>query len=369
MKDMDDMERKYWYWFAAMPAISCTKKQKMLELIPTPSRWYAMEEGELAQTIALTPKQLTGFFRHKREFDLHREYERLERKDVRLVTFYDGKYPSRLKMLSDPPVALFVRGKLPREDLPTVGIVGARLCSRYGRETAESLGRALAGAGVQVISGMAAGVDGEAQRGALSVNGGCSFGVLGCGPDICYPRENIELYTQLLKSGGILSEYPPGSGPLAYHFPARNRIISGLSDKLVVVEAREKSGSLITADQAMEQGRDVYAVPGRICDSLSCGCNQLIRQGAGILLSPEDFLLELSFGPGLGIDKGSAKPLCDVAGEEARVYHVLQEGPMHVDELGRRLGLNTAKLLETLLMLRLKGLVSENGRNFYSADN
>lgn len=211
----------------------------------------------------------------------------------RYIRHTDGEFPKKLRQIRNSPEGIYVRGALPVEERPTVAIIGARRCSTYGKEMAEWFAGELAAAGVQVVSGMAAGVDGIAQREALRA-GGRSFGVLGCGTDICYPAENRDLYESLPKCGGILSEYAPGTPPDAFHFPMRNRIISGLSDALLVVEAKERSGTLITVDFALEQGKEVFVLPGRISDSLSAGCNRLLRQGAGIALSPKDILEELS---------------------------------------------------------------------------
>lgn len=208
----------------------------------------------------------------------------------------DAAYPSALMQIRNAPKKLYVRGELPSEHLPAVAIIGARGCSCYGREMAAWFAKELALAGVQIISGMARGVDGTAQMAALQA-GGKSFGVLGCGTDVCYPKENYRLYEQLLEKGGVLSEHPLGTPPIAGHFPGRNRIISALSDCVLVIEAKEKSGSLITVDFALEQGKDVYALPGRLTDALSGGCNRLLCQGAGLAAKP-DFILEMLEGKG-----------------------------------------------------------------------
>lgn len=204
----------------------------------------------------------------------------------------DPKYPERLKNISGAPKELYLLGRLPEEDRLSVAVIGARDCSEYGKFVARELGAVLGSSGISVVSGMARGIDGICQEAALNA-GGSSFAVLGCGVDVCYPETNRLLYEQLKISGGILSEYPPGSPALACHFPPRNRIVSGLADVVVVIEARVKSGTLITVDMALEQGREVYVAPGRVTDRLSDGCNRLIKQGAGILLSPEEFLREL----------------------------------------------------------------------------
>lgn len=213
----------------------------------------------------------------------------MNEKKERCIRLDDADYPESLRSIADAPKQLYVRGSLPDQNRPSVALIGSRQCSIYGREMARWFGERLAGAGVQIISGMARGVDGIAQLAALNA-GGQSYGVLGCGTDICYPKENKKLYEMLPASGGLLSEYPPGMPPLSHHFPKRNRIISALSDCVLVIEAKERSGTLITADFALEQGREVYALPGRLSDALSGGCNRLLFQGAGLALSPEDIL-------------------------------------------------------------------------------
>lgn len=231
--------------------------------------------------------------------------EQLSGKGIRSVCICDPDYPGRLRRIPDPPFALYYYGTLPSDSRPSVGMVGTRMASPYGREQARKFSMKLSENGIQIISGMARGIDGVAGKGALDGSIHCagtdpdqdvsrtnaaSFAVLGCGVDICYPRENLELYEALRDRGGIISEYPPGTEPEARLFPSRNRIISGLSDVILVIEAREKSGTMITVDQALEQGKDVFALPGRVSDRNSAGCNNLIRQGAGIALSSMSIL-------------------------------------------------------------------------------
>ena len=212
--------------------------------------------------------------------------------EIKVLRQRDGEYPKRLREIPNPPKELYVLGRVPEEQIPTVAIIGARDCSEYGKYVASCLGAALGRNGIQVVSGMARGIDGIGQEAALD-SGGSSFAVLGCGVDICNPAGNRRLYEKLRTGGGILSEYPPGTPPLPRHFPPRNRIVSGLSDAVVVVEAREKSGTLITVDMALEQGREVYVVPGRVTDPLSRGCNRLLKLGAGLLLEQGEFVEEL----------------------------------------------------------------------------
>ena len=208
------------------------------------------------------------------------------------ITPFEKEYPDKLKNIPDAPAGLYVRGKVPVESEITVAVVGARDCSEYGRHVAEELGSFLGKSGVTVVSGMARGIDGISQWAALEA-GGTSIGILGCGVDICYPARNRALFDRLSEQGTIISEYPPGTPPRPMNFPARNRIVSGLADAVVVIEARCRSGTLITVDMALEQGKEVFVVPGRVTDRLSDGCNRLIKQGAAIMLSPEELLEEL----------------------------------------------------------------------------
>lgn len=219
-------------------------------------------------------------------------YAKLIRKDIHWTHLSKKNYPMRLKEIGDPPLMLFYKGRLPDEERPSVAIVGARECSPYGERTAKMFARELSSVGVQIISGMARGVDGISQRGAISV-GGNTFGVLGCGVDVIYPEDNKDLFDDILKDGGIISEFEPGTDPLRTYFPSRNRIISGLSDIVLVVEARKRSGTYITVTSALDQGREVFAVPGRITDALSDGCNNLIVAGAGIAVNSNAIIQDL----------------------------------------------------------------------------
>ena len=221
----------------------------------------------------------------------------MNRKAIQFIHRDSALFPQRLKYMTDCPYGLFVKGDVKRltqnETNGMVSVVGARNSSAYGNHMAENIGFELAAHGITVISGMARGIDASAHRGAVNASGP-TIAVLGCGADICYPRENINLYEEILEHGVIISEFPCKTPPLSWQFPLRNRIISGLSDKVVVVEARKKSGSLITVEYALQQGKDVMAVPGRADDKLSEGCNQLIREGAELVTGAKDILDNLS---------------------------------------------------------------------------
>lgn len=280
----------YAYWLCSVPGVGNRTIAKLLELCGSPEEVYHASD-EIWEQVG-KKSFLETILLHKAQWNLEEEYHKMEEKEIRFLLQEDEEYPNRLRTIADAPFGIFVKGQVPDEERLSVAVIGARDCSEYGSYVAGELGRCLGENGIQVISGMARGIDGISQKAALYA-GGASFGVLGSGVDICYPKQNQELYDGLLKQGGILSIYTPGTQARPQNFPPRNRIVSGLADAVVVIEARNKSGTLITVDMALEQGREVYVVPGRITDRLSDGCNRLIRQGAEILLSPVDFLDEI----------------------------------------------------------------------------
>jgi DNA processing protein len=261
-------------------------------------------------------------------------------------------YPPLLLEMHDPPARVFVRGEANALLAPGVAVVGARSCSAYGAQVARTLARELALAGLVVVSGLARGVDGEAHRGALE-GGGRTVAVLGCGIDRDYPRSHAELARRIVASGAVVSEYPPGIEPAPWRFPARNRIIAGLSLATVVVEARERSGALITADFALELGRDVFAVPGEITSGLSAGTNDLLRQGAAPLTSVRD-VLEV-----LGIEPKPAAGASSVSDVALAVLSILGDGACGADELTRASGLSSAEVAAALVELELVGLAAQ----------
>ena len=325
-----------------------------------------MNELALAAFAAETGTHLVGEPRDRRfavfvrKFDAAAYAETLRRAGVRWYPRTAREFPSLLRSIHDPPPGLFMRGATDVELLrrPAVGVVGARSCSPYGAQVARMLGRELAAAGLVVVSGLARGIDGEAHRGALEA-GGATVGVLGCGVDRDYPAAHRELAERVCESGLVVSEYPPGVEPAPWRFPARNRIIAGLSGATVVVEARERSGALITADLALEEGREVFAVPGEITSALSAGTNDLLRLGATPLTTSKD-VLDL-----FGIEVGpAAEP--DLTEEEAKVLGRVRDAPAGVDELVRVTGLGAGVVATALTELELTGLVVQ-GEGVYRA--
>ena len=280
-------ENDYALWLFNIRGIGNKSIDKLLCGDRTCKEIYSMDKKELS--MFLSEKQVDSLIKSRNIWDFEKERRKLENKGIKFISRIDDEYPEKLKNIADPPFALYVKGRLPNPDKPAVAIIGARMCSEYGRYMARQIGRGLAFAGVQVISGMARGVDGISQKAALQA-GGASYAIVGSGVDVCYPDDNRDVYEELCLSGGVISEYPPGTEPKANFFPMRNRIISALSDVVVVVEARRKSGTQITVDTALEQGREVLACPGRLTDRLSDGCNYLISQGAGVVIDVNDVI-------------------------------------------------------------------------------
>jgi DNA processing protein len=295
-----------------------------------------------------------------RSFDEAAERARLAAAGFRFVGRSEAGFPVLLRAIHDPPPGLYVRGVAPLDVLArqAVAIVGARACSPYGRHVARMLGRDLAAAGLVVVSGLARGVDGEAHRGALEA-GGKTVAVLGCGVDRDYPAAHAALASRIRETGLVVSEYPPGVEPAPWRFPARNRIIAGLSGATVVVEARERSGALITADLALEEGREVFAVPGEITSALSAGTNDLLRLGASPLTESKD-VLDL-----FGLEAGSARePELSAVG--AAVLARVRDGPAGADEIVRGTGFDAGAVATALTELELAGLVVQ-GEGVYRA--
>ena len=351
-------DREAMFLLAMDPKIGRQSFRRLLAAYDSPAEALA-HEGTFGFTSLLNPAPRAG------DTPPLAERQRLMEKHLnagmRFLLPEDPEFPDRLKQIPDPPLYLFVRGTLPPDDQPLAAVVGARRCSRYGMETAEKAAADMARAGIGVVSGMARGIDGAAHRGALNADG-LTYAVLGCGADICYPTGHIGLMTDILRRGAVISEYPPGSPPIAFHFPERNRLISGLASVLLVVEARPGSGSLHTVSHALDQGRDILAVPGRIDEPLSRGTNALIRDGA-IPYTGFDDLLPLF--PGLpaasaqiSSDKKSLSP---VASPEEMVYSCLNLSPCSRDEIMRRTGFSMEEINRILLALELGGRVRRQG--------
>lgn len=353
----------YEYWFAGIKALSDEKKKRLRAFAGSGREIFYMKEKELFHAGFLTEKELDVLKKARKETTLSDNYQKMEKSGIRFLLYYHKDYPEKLRKVKDCPYALYVKGTLPDERKKAAAIVGARRCTPYGESMALEYGYELSRAGMEIVSGMAKGIDGAGQRGALNA-GGSTYAVLGCGADICYPREHIGLYMDIQNSGGILSEQCPGEPPLPFYFPRRNRIISALSDIILVMEAKEKSGSLITADLALEQGKDVYALPGPATSPLSFGCHRLISQGAGILLSPGELLKELNIQI-IKLREINNKDKKELETLENMVYSCLDLFPKSVEKLVSETGILPGKLLEILTTLTIEGMIKEVSKNYY----
>jgi len=358
LADKSEMDRIYWFWLCNIPGIGLKKIEKLLEEYGTP------EEICRQKSIGWFTEKEQSSFNDSKKIKWLARYKEVLNRGIKIITCEDEEYPKRLICLQDRPYVIYVKGRLPDEDVKTCGIVGARNCTRYGATLARDLGRVLAGAGIQVVSGLARGIDGEGQYGAVQA-GGASFGILGCGVDICYPEENYRLYELVQERGGLISEFAPGTEARPTHFPMRNRLISALSDKLIVVEAKKKSGSLITVDFALEQGKEVFGVPGRVTDTLSEGVNNLLRLGAGVLTRPEDILEEFNVSNNGKYAKEEKNNFL-LAEKENMLYSMLDLQPKNIQYIIEETGLGVTLVSEILLELQMKGLVVECGKNHYA---
>jgi DNA processing protein len=296
--------------------------------------------------------------------DLEKYLERLNNRGIEILIWDDALYPPRLKEIDQPPPVLYLRGTLISEDHWAVAVVGTRRVSAYGRQVAEEIGSFLAANGVTVISGLARGVDAIAHQAALKA-GGRTIAVLGCGVDRIYPPEHAQLAERIIANGAVLSDYPMGTPPDASNFPPRNRIISGLSMATVVVEAGETSGALITAQFAVDQGREVFAVPGNILALQSKGTNKLIAEGAHPLLSVRDLsdVLNLTH----NTEQRQSRRILPTDETELKLLNVLNQEPLHMDEIRLQTGLPIERVSSTLAMMELKGLVRQVGGMNYVA--
>ena len=339
--------------------IAPLKVRHLIEEAGGPSEVFGMTDEKFTELGLTMREQQIVHEACLMEQAIPEEYEKLIEQGIRFVSIEDEEYPSLLKEVEDRPIGLFVKGQLPSHTLPKIAIVGARACSSYGKECAEQLAKTLSQAGAQIVSGMAYGIDCCSQKAALEA--GRSYAILGGGVDICYPKENIGLYEELIRSGGVISEMRPKTRGLPILFPRRNRIISGLCDAVIIIEARKKSGSLITAEFAAEQGRSVYAVPGSIFSGLSEGCHELIRNGATLLSSPEELLLDLHLEAAATKESTGKESLTPI---EEDVYRFIKREPIPIEVILHKTGYPSGNLCGALFGLELKGYVSQEAAGY-----
>lgn len=384
---------KYWLWLTSLPGLQNQTRLALLRHFGTPEDAFYAEADEVLLTEGMTREQAALLQNH----DLSAAERILEdccRLNLRILTMQDAEYPQRLKNIYDPPCVLYCKGRLPTfDEEAAVAVVGTRTCTPYGVAAAEKLGYGLGAHGAVVVSGLARGIDAAATRGTLRA-GGVPVGVTGGGVDVIYPLENRYLYQDVAAAGALLSEYPPGTEPAGRHFPARNRILSGLCLATLVVEAPERSGALITAETALEQGRDVFAVPGPIDAPASVGCNRLLRDGAGLVSEAWDILREYAarFPEKLRTDdvplppeklgyearqKTPAKALAptldlskqtaSLTDDQITLLRVLDdEEATQVDDLIEKTAIPTRRVLSALTVLELENLVTQHSGKRYT---
>ena len=345
--------------------------KKLASSFGDPTEAFFASSAELAEVEGLHREVIDGLLNFSGWDEIDQELRRVRDAGVEIVRFTSPEYPARLRMIADPPPFLYIKGRLKPEDDQSVAIVGSRSASDYGRRVARDLARGLVSLGFTVVSGMARGIDGSAHESALKA-GGRTIAVLGSGVERAYPPEHEALYRHISENGAVISELPVGTRPMAFNFPARNRLISGCSLGVVVVEATEKSGSLITAALALEQGREVFAVPGEAGASRSRGAHQLIRQGAKLVETVNDIIEEIA--PQLirragTVPEPRARTLPPNAGENTRkVLILLQDNPLHVDQVIERTGLPPAQVLGILLDLELQGFIRQSPGKVYAGE-
>lgn len=355
--------KQYWYWLCNIEGIGIKKINALLDYFQKPEHIYHAKENELNQIRNLTRQDKKNLYSKKDPTIIKENYDKLKKSGIYFVTKEEDCYPKRLKNLYDAPIALYVKGKLPSEDMTTIAIIGARNCTNYGKEVAKYFAKELSKEGIQIISGLAIGIDSYAHLGTLLENGS-TYGILGCGIDICYPEQNIELYMKMQNKGGIISEYGFGISPRPGNFPMRNRIISGLSDGILVIEAKEKSGSLITVDMGLEQGKNIYAIPGRVTDTLSLGCNNLIKMGAELITNPSEILKDYS--KNFDYKRNEYKKNDNMLeSKEKIVYAILSLEPKHFEEIMYASKLSIHEVMQVLLNLELKNYIKQVAKNYY----
>jgi len=365
---------KYWLALKSIAGIGNILFPALIDSFGTLEAIFSASAAELQTAPGITKKAAAAVAGFKNWDNIKKSLELIENAGINIITYQDELYPAKLLEIYDRPPFLYVKGSLKKEDI-NISIVGSRLASTYGKYTTERISRELALRGVTIVSGLARGIDSAAHRGALAAQGR-TIAVLGTGLDVIYPPENKKLFTAIGQNGAVVSEFPLGTPPHAFNFPARNRIISGMSYGVVVVEAGEKSGSLITARLALEQGREVFAVPGSIDSAGSRGTNKLIKQGAKLIENTDDILEEIL--PQL--EKTKIQEALSTSGTEThiagknenlnsidrQIIDLLSNDRLHIDELITVTGLSPNEILSSLMVLELKGLIKQHPGKFFS---
>lgn len=358
--------RKYWLGLINLQGLGPRIIKNLLDYFGDAESIWKANQKELCKVRLIGTKRSQHIIKDREEIDLDYKAERLNELGIKYLTLADKEYPFLLENIYDPPPVLFYKGELIPQDLISLSIVGSRKCTAYGQKVANRLAASLADQGFTIISGLARGIDTAAHQGALKA--GRTVAVLGSGIDVIYPPENDELVTEIEESGAVISSFPLGTAPHGNNFPQRNRIISGLSLGTIVVEAAKKSGSLITANLALQQGREVFAIPGDITKDQSVGTNDLIQTGAKLVQSIDDILIELPLDDWWGkMDKTDQElkeeQKIDLSPQEAKVYDKIESIPQEFDKILEAVDYSTSQLNSILLKLEIKGLITQLAGN------
>lgn len=362
----------YEYWLSQIPYVGSATIHKLLRRYGTAEQIYRASAAEMEENKLLTGRQLTSLERArsaKAQQNVYKGLELMQRQNIRLITSQSPSYPESLRHIASPPYSLFVKGNLPDQHRPCLAVVGGRTTSYAARSFATKIGRELAEHGIAVVSGLARGIDVASQQGVLSIPGGITYGILGCGIDQCYPEENMEPYMLMQQQGGVISEFAPGVRPVASNFPMRNRLISGLSQGILVIGARENSGSLITVSHALEEGKDIFVVPGSVWDPEFEASNRLLKEGAVPVTGIRDIL----DGMGIFVDEDvssiKGRVIKTLTGEEARIYELLGLSPVHISQICESLQLSVPLVLRGIHGLLCRGIVREEGNHYYTVES
>ena len=358
-------DKKYLMWLSSIPGVGSKTCLRLVKHFSSAENVFHCSFSELMNS-GIVREKIAESIKADRNTEKVNEYFRIVKdNDIKVYTIFENEYPENLKHIYDPPPVLYVKGELTAGDSIAISIVGSRKASDYGLKTAHRIALRLAESGITIVSGMAMGIDSAAHRGAIAANGR-TIAVFGCGLKYVYPAANFRLSKEIEKRGALISEYPFDTEAYPSQFPARNRIISGMSLGVIVVEAGEKSGSLITADFALEQGREVFAVPGNITSTNSKGTNELIKNGAKLVSRIEDILEEFNIEP-ICREKSNTfdNRSCELSAEERLILEFLHTCGGDRDEIAAASGLQTGKAMAALTMLEVKGLIRQTGGNYH----
>lgn len=354
-------ERKYFLGFQQVKGVGPVRTQALIDVFGSLKRAWQADPASLSRA-GFDARTAQNYREIRQRIDLDAELARLDKLGIALLTWDDADYPVNLTMLRRvnlaPPV-LFLRGTLLAEDEWSVAIVGSRSASTYGRAVTASITGDLARNGLTIISGLARGIDAEAHQAALDA-GGRTIAVLPCGLDSIYPPEHRQLAAKIVRNGALISIFPIGTQPDRLKFPVRNQVMSGLAKGVLVAEAADKSGALITAEAALEQGREIFAIPGNITSRSSMGVNRLIQDGAHPVIGADDVMNVLRFERQIAFQE-ARRELPDLSEIEHRLYNLLTDSPVHIDQITRETGLDSATVSSGLMLLQLKGLIRDAG--------